>query len=218
MSKTDMQLKEDIEAELLWDPKVNAAQIGVSVDKGAVTLTGAVDSFPIKWAAEDAVKRVAHVRSVAEELTVKILGEHKRTDTEIAQTALEALRWDVWVPKTVKASIRQGHVTLQGEVEWNYQREAAERAVRSLAGVTGISNSIHLKTNASSAQVKERVQAALQRQAMHDASSINVETVGGTVTLSGNASSWHAIEDAAHAAWAATGVTNVIDKVVMTGF
>jgi osmotically-inducible protein OsmY len=215
MTKTDMQLKADIEEELRWDPKVNAAQIGVSVDNGVVSLLGAVDTYAAKWAAEDATKRVSCVRTVAQDLTVKILAEHMRTDQDIAAATQNALTWDVDVPKTVTAKVESACVTLQGQVTWNYQREAAERAIRYLTGVMSVYNEITLKPLTSVAQVKEKVQAALQRQASEDAKSIHVDASGGRVTLTGHASSWQNIEDAAHAAWAAPGVTEVIDNVKM---
>ncbi len=215
MKKTDIQLKQDIENELLWDPKVNAAQIGVSVDKGAVSLSGAVDNYAEKWAAEDATKRVSGVRTVAQDLTVKVLGYHQHTDSEIAEAALSALKWDVWVPESVTAKVEKNRITLEGQVQWNFQRESAERAVRYLTGVTGVSNAITIKSSASASEVKEKVQAALQRQATADGKSIEVGTTGGTVTLSGKASSWHAICDARDAAWAAPGVTKVVDNLAL---
>lgn len=215
MTKTDLQLKQDIETELRWDPKVNAAQVGVSVDKGVVSLLGTVDSYAEKWAAEDATKRVSGVRTVAQDLTVKILGEHKRSDSDIAAAVQNALKWDVFVPKEVTAKVQNGAVTLEGPATWGYQRESAERAVRHLTGVVSVHNSIHIKPEASAAQVKEKVEAALQRQAATDAKSIHVETSGGKVTLTGTASSWQSIEDASHAAWAAPGVTNVVDQLTV---
>ena len=216
MNKTDIQLKQDVEDELRWDPKVNAAQIGVTVDKGAVSLLGAVDTYAEKWAAEDAVKRVSGVRTVAQDLTVKILTDHKRSDSEIAAAVQSALKWDVWVPPTVTATVHNGSVTLAGQVPWNYQRDAAERSVRYLTGVVTVHDLITLTPQASAAQVKEKVQAALLRQAKADAKSIHVDTSGGKVTLTGNASSWQSIEDAANAAWAAPGVTEVVDHVKMS--
>jgi osmotically-inducible protein OsmY len=215
MTKTDMQLKQDIEEELRWDPKVNAAQIGVSVDKGAVSLLGAVDTYAEKWAAEEAAKRVGGVRTIAQDLTVKILGDHERNDQDIAAATQSALKWDVWVPQTVTARVAQGKVTLEGNVTWNYQREAAARAIRYLTGVVAVYNCITLKPEISTAQVKEKVQAALQRQATADAKSIHIDTSGSKVTLTGHASSWQSIEDAANAAWAAPGVTEVVDHVKM---
>ena len=156
------------------------------------------------------------VRAVAQDLTVKVEGDHKRTDAEIAQAVLSALKWDVFVPVTVTAKVQHGAVTLEGQVTWNFQREAAERSIRYLSGITSIHNSVTLKPSVSVSQVKEKVEAALQRQAKADAKSIHVETSGGKVTLTGHASSWQSIEDAASAAWAAPGVTNVIDQVKMS--
>jgi osmotically-inducible protein OsmY len=213
MNKTDLQLKTDIEEELRWDPKVNAAQIGVTVDKGAVSLLGSVDTYAQKWAAEDATKRVSGVRAVAQDLTVKILGEHKRSDSDIAAAVKNALEWDVYIPSTVTATVREGVVTLEGQVSWNYQREAGARAVRYLTGVVSVYNLVTLKPETSPAQVKEKISAALQRQATADAKSIKVDASGGKVTLTGQASSWQSIEDAANAAWAAPGVTDVVDHV-----
>ena len=215
MSKTDSQLKQDIETELKWDPKVNAAQIGVSVDKGAVTLLGTVDSYAQKWAAEDATKRVFGVCTVAQDLTVKILGEHKRTDSDIAAAVQHALKWDVFTPNSVTAKVQNSAVTLEGQVKWNFEREAAERAVRYLTGVVVVYNSITLKPEASASQVKEKIQSALQRQATKDTNSIHIDASGSKVTLTGHASSWQSIEDAAHAAWAAPGVTEVVDQMKM---
>jgi len=215
MSKSDNQLKQDIEEELRWDPKVNAAQIGVTVDKGAVSLLGAVDTYAEKWAAEDATKRVFGVRTVAQDLTVKILADHKRTDSDIASAVQNALQWDVFTPKAVTAKVQNGAVTLEGQVKWNFERDAAEKAVRYLMGVVSVYNSITLKPETSAAQVKEKIQSALQRQATTDTNSIHIETSGGKVTLTGHASSWQSIEDAANAAWAAPGVTLVVDQVKM---
>ena len=216
MTKTDMRLKEDIEEELRWDPKVNAAQIAVSVDKGTVSLLGAVDSYAEKWAAEDATKRVSGVRTIAQDLTVKLVGDHKRSDSEIAQAVQNAIQWDVVVPNAVTAKVQHGAVTLEGQVTWNFQRDAAERSIRHLTGVVSVYNAITLKTDVSVSLVKEKVQAALHRQAKADAKSIHVETAGGKVTLTGHASSWQSIADATSAAWAAPGVTDVVDQVKMS--
>jgi osmotically-inducible protein OsmY len=215
MKKSDDQLKQDIEAELRWDPKVNSAPIGVAVENGAVTLLGAVDTYPQKWAAETATKRVSGVRTVAQDLTVKVLSDHKRSDSEIAGAVQSALKWDVVTPSSVTAEVQNGAVTLAGQVGWNYERDAAERAVRNLTGVVCVYNAITLKPQTSTAQVKERIESALQRQATTDSNSIHIGTSGGKVTLTGHASSWQSIEDAASAAWAAPGVTEVVDHVKM---
>jgi len=213
MTKTDIQLKQDVEAELHWDPKVNAARIGVSVDSGAVSLFGAVDTYEQKWGAEDATKRVRGVRAVAQDLTVKLLTDHERSDSEIAGALQRALEWDVCVPQAVTATVYLGAVTLAGRVAWNYERDAAERAVRHLKGVVTVHNGITLEPLASAAQVNAQVQAALHRQGNLGSDSILVEAVGGEVTLSGFASTWQSIVDAENAAWAAPGVTQVLDQV-----
>lgn len=213
MTKTDIQLKQDIEDELRWDPRVNAARIGVSVESGVVSLLGAVDSYAEKGAAEVAARRVSGVRAIAQDLTVKVLDEHARTDLEIAAAAQRSLEWDIYVPKTVTATVDHGAVTLAGPVTWNYQREAAAHAVRHLPGVVAVHNLVSLRPQASAEAVKEKVLAALERQAKGDTQSIHVEISGGKVTLTGYASSWQNIEDAAAAAWAAPGVTEVIDQV-----
>ena len=215
MSKSDIQLKTDIEEELLWDPKINSAQVGVSVDNGAVSLLGAVDTYAEKWAAEDAVKRVSGVVTIAQDLTVKIQSAHKHIDSEIAVAIQSALRWHVYVPSTVTAEVQDGNVTLGGQVRWNYQRNAAEAAIRYITGVVAVHNLISIKAHTTTAQVKEKVLAALQRQATTDAKSILIESVDGKVILSGHASSWQSIEDARNAAWAAPGVTEVVDEVKM---
>ena len=216
VNKSDNQLKQDIETELRWDPKVNAAEIGVTVNEGVVSLLGTVDTYAEKWAAEDATKRVSGVRTVAQDLSVKILTNHKHNDTEIAAAVQSALKWNVYVPTTVTAGVAAGVVTLQGQVTWNYQRDAAERAVRYLTGVVSIYNAITMKPEVTAAQVKEKVVAALQRQATTDAKSIEVNASGGRVTLTGHASSWQSIADAANAAWAAPGVTEVVDHLKMS--
>jgi osmotically-inducible protein OsmY len=213
MNKTDSQLKEDVEQELLWDPLVNAAQVAVSVDRGAVSLFGAVDTYPAKWAAEEATKRVHGVRTVAHDLTVKIVADHARSDSEIAESVLAALEWDVFVPKNVTATVEAGTVTLDGEVALNYQRQAAERAVRFRKGVVDVVNRITIKPSASATQVKERVEAALTRGGTSDVNSIHVATSGGKVTLTGSASHWQSIEHATNAAWAVPGVTEVVNDV-----
>lgn len=215
-TKTDLQLKRDIEEELRFDPKVNAAQVGVSVDNGVVALLGTVDTWAGKWAAEDATKRVAGVRTVALDLTVKLTGEHARTDADIAAAVQHALRWDVFVPATVTADVQEGRVTLNGNANWHFQRTAAERAVSCLTGVVSVYNAITLEVQASVTKIAENVGVALKRQAAIDAKAIHVAAVGGKVTLSGHATSWQAIADASAAAWASPGVTEVVDHVTLS--
>jgi len=216
VNKTDKELKQDIEEELRWDPKVNSAQIGVTVDAGAVSLSGTVDTYAQKWAAEDATKRVSGVRTIAQDLSVKLLSDHKHTDAEIATAIQSALRWDVMVPNTVTAKVTSGAVTLEGLATWNFERESAERAVRYLTGVVSVVNAIGLKPQVSTTQVKEKIEAALDRQAKSDGKSIKIEAAGGKVTLTGHASSWQSTENAADAAWATPGVTEVVDRMTVS--
>ena len=215
-TKSDLQLKKDIEEELRFDPKVNAAQVGVSVDHGVVTLLGTVDTWASKGAAEDATKRVAGVRVLALDLVVRLTGEHSRTDGDIAAAVESSLRWDVFVPPTVKADVQEGRVTLRGNVDWHFQRTAAERAVRYLTGVIAVYNAITLDVQASVTQIAENLQIALKRQAALDGNAIHVAAVGGKVTLSGNATSWQTIANAVSAAWASPGVTEVVDHVTLS--
>lgn len=214
--KTDIQLKHDIEQELSFDPKINAAHVGVRVDHGAVTLMGTVDTFGEKWAVEDATRKVGCVRTIAQELTVKTISEHERTDSEIAAAVDRALEWHVYVPASVKAIVQKGSVTLEGHAVWHYEREAAEKAVRNLRGVVQVFNAISLKPQVSAAKLTSNVEAALKRQSVKDAKAIQVTTQGSQVTLSGVVSSWQAIEDANEVAWAAPGVTLVIDHLTMS--
>ena len=215
MNKTDIQLKHDVEQELAWDPKVNAAKIGVTVNQGAVSLLGVVDTYAEKRAAEQAAKRVRGVRTIVLDLGVQIKGEHQQSDSEIGAAVERTLEWNVLIPKTIRAEVHHGSVTLKGPAAWHYQRDGAERAVRHLKGVVGVLNDITLVPETSTSQVKEKIEAALHRQAEADAKSIQVQVSGSAVTLTGHASSWQTIEDAAHAAWSAPGVTKVIDQVKM---
>jgi osmotically-inducible protein OsmY len=216
MNNTDTRLKEDVEQELRWDPSLNAARVVVSVDAGNVTLLGTVDTFAEKWAAERATKRVGRCRSVKQELKVKLRSEHEREDLALGKATQNVLDWDVFVPKGVTAKAKDGWISLAGTVTWNFQREAAERAMQHTVGVTGISNGIVLKSHdAVPSQVRAEVEAALLRQASADAASIKVTEAGGKITLTGYASSWQAIEDATAAAWSAAGVNEVVASVDM---
>jgi osmotically-inducible protein OsmY len=212
--KTDAELKSDVCDELAWDPAVNAAHVGVAVDRGVVTLSGHVETFAEKHAIERAVRRVKGVRLVAVELDVRLAPGHRRSDTEIAQAVQAALQWNAVVgPAPIEVKVEAGWVTLGGEVGWHYQRQAAEKAVRSLLGVTGVSNLIALKPRTTVAQVASRIGQALARQAEREARHVKVAVNGSEVTLSGRVHSWAESTAAAGAAWSAPGVTRVVNEL-----
>ena len=207
--KSAEQLKNDVEQELRWDPSVHSEQIGVSVKDGVVELDGHVGSFYEKWAAERDALRVANVKSVASEIKVDLSYMPARTDEDIARTAANQLQWNYLVPDTVKVQVTDGFVTLSGNVEWQYQSDEAERAVRPLLGVKGVLNEIELKPTISANGVRAKIEDALKRDAQIDADSIKVETSGSTVTLRGSVESWSEREEAEDIEYNAPGVTRV---------
>ena len=211
---TDSELRREVERELEWEPSVDGRRIGVSVEGGVVTLTGEVKSYIERWQAERTVERVRGVRGVANELSVRTSGE--RTDTDIAHAAVDALRWNVSVPTdSVKVRVEKGWLTLEGEVPWDYQRRAAERAVRSLFGVKGISNLIRVKPQVAPSNIKERIEETFKREAAYDASRITVEVSGSEVTLRGSLRSLAERHEAEKAAWSAPGVTAVHNMITV---
>jgi len=213
--KTDRELQKDVIDELGWEPSVDAAHIGVEVENGIVTLSGHVDSYPQRWSAERAALRVAGVKGVAVEIAVELPGLHKRNDADLARTARSALEWNVSVPdKDIKLTVKDGWITLSGEVDWAYQRWAAVAAVRDLVGVAGVNDEIVIKTHVQSKDVKVKIESALQRLASREAKAIKVDIDReGSVTLSGRVDSWSERNAARHAAWAAPGVKNVVDRI-----
>jgi osmotically-inducible protein OsmY len=214
--KTDTQLQQDVMAELKWEPSVNAAQIGVEVKDGIVTLAGHVDSYAEKFDAERAAQRVAGVKALAIEMDVTLPGSSKRNDADIARSAENVLEWMTYLPKgSVKLKVEGGWITLSGEVDWEYQRQAALSGVRFLMGVTGISNQIAVKSKVSLSAVKSDIEAALKRRAKSDAQNISVKVQGGDVTLSGTVHSWSERELASDAAWGTPGVRKVVDNITV---
>jgi osmotically-inducible protein OsmY len=214
--KNDEQLKSDVEQELRWEPSVCAEKIGVSVKGGVVELDGHVESFYEKWGAERAAMRVANAKAVASEIKVELPSSASRTDEDIARTALDHLTWNYSVPNTVKVQVTDGAVTLKGTTEWQYQKEEAERAVRSLTGVKWITNEITVTPRVSAVDVKTKIECALKRNAETDAKHITVQTTDGSVKLGGHVRSWAEREEAVHAAWAAPGVTMVEDLITIS--
>lgn len=215
--KTDTQVQHDVLAELKWEPSVNAAHIGVEVNEGVVTLAGHVNSYAEKWDAERAALRVAGVKALAVEMDVKLAFSSKRTDADIAASAENALAWSTYTPKgRVKVMVENGWVTLTGDVDWEYQRKTAHKAVRYLMGVTGVSNNIALKPEVSLSAVKVDIETALKRRASADAKKISVDIDGTEVTLSGTVHSWDERDTARNSAWSTPGVRNVVDKMVIS--
>ena len=213
--KTDMQLQRDVQDELAWEPNIRDAEIGVAAKDGVVTLSGYVATFAEKYLAERAAERVSGVEAIADDLKVKLPTMLQRPDTEIAHAVVNALREHIQVPDDrIKARVESGWVTLDGDVEWQYQKNAAERAVRYLGGVVGVSNRIVLKPRrVSTFEVGNRIKDALRRNAELDADRIVVEAADGRVTLKGWVRSYTERRDAERAAWAAPGVTSVDDKI-----
>jgi osmotically-inducible protein OsmY len=215
--KTDLQLQRDVLDELKFEPSIREAEIGIAAKGGVVTLTGFVDSYAQKFSAERTAERVGGVKAVADEIKVKLPGAHQRSDTDIAHAAVNALRWDVQVPDDrLKATIEDGWIALEGDVEWQYQKWAAEGAVRNLTGVKGVTNLIAVKPKkASSYEVGQKIKDSMRRHAERDADRITIEAKDGRVTLRGSVSSFAERKDAEHAAWQAQGVTSVDDQIAV---
>ncbi len=214
--KTDTQLQKDVMDEIKWEPSTTVAQIGVTAANGVVTLTGTVATYAEKWAVERAAQRVEGVKGLAEEITIKPHGIHVKSDTEIAEAAVNSLKWHVWVPNDIQVTVAHGRITLNGNVNWEYQRTAAYDAVCFMPGVKGVSNDITLKPSVQPAGVKNAIEKALVRNAEIDAGKVNVAADGGAVTLSGSVRSWGEKDQAGAAAWNAPGVKTVRNDIVVS--
>ena len=211
--KTDSQLQKDVMAELAWEPSIHATQIGVEVKDGVVTLDGTVATYTEKWNAELAAQRVAGVKALAIELKVKLIESGVRTDTDIATSARNVLQWTSAVQSdAVKITVEKGWITLTGQVDWKFQKEAAADAVRFLSGVVGVSDQITIAPSLKAAVVKADIEAAIKRAATEDGKRISVGVSGGDVTLSGSIHSWAERDLATQSAWNSPGVSKVIDN------
>lgn len=215
MSK-DRHLQESVLAELDWEPSVSAAHIGVTAADGVVTLSGHVATFAEKRAAETATRRVRGVKAVAEELEVRLSSNGKHEDEEIAAAAVHRLAWDVSVPRdAIKIQVEKGWLTLTGEVDWHYQKESAEQDLRRLPGVIGISNQIEIKRKVDVSNISDDIVHALHRSWFFDPKTVTVTAREGTVVLAGTVKSPHERQVAAATAWAAPGVTDVSNELVV---
>jgi osmotically-inducible protein OsmY len=212
-----LELQKKVLEAMDWEPSLDATRIGIAASGGVVTLTGQVPSYADRLAAERVVKRIVGVKGLANDLDVRLPGDARRTDTDLATAAVKALEWDVQVPhQLVKPRVADGWITLEGQVEWQFQREAAERAVRHLLGVRGVSNQIILTAKVTPTDLKNRIEAALKRNAELEARKIKVETKGGTVVLDGFVHSWAERDEAERAVWSAPGVMAVEDHLAVT--
>ncbi len=214
--KTDLELQKDVQDELKWEPKLYGTEIGVTAKSGIITLTGIVDSYSKKVAAEKATERIAGVKIVAQEIEVRLSTAGKRTDTEIAKAILDAFKWNESIPDDrIKVKVENSWVYLEGEVEWQFQKDIIKNAVEFLQGVKGVSNYISIKPKLNSKIIKENTRKALYRNAAIEAENIVLETIENKVILKGRVHSWYEKNEIEKAAWSAPGVVNVEDDLIV---
>lgn len=214
--KTDQQLQQDVMGELKWDPLLTASEIGVSVKNGVVTLSGYVNSYSKKLAAENAAKRVKGVRAVAEDIEIRLGTDGRRNDTEIAEAALNVLKWNTNVPdERIKLKVENGWVNMEGDVDWQFQKSTAENAISNISGVRGIRNLITITPKVNISGVENRIKNALQRSAAIEANDIAVRAEGNKVILKGKVRSWAERREVERAVWSTPGVAEVEDDLLI---
>jgi len=216
-TRMDTQIQADVLAELKYEPRVQPNEIGVAVKDGIVTLTGRVDSYLKKWEAEEAAHRVRGVKAVANEIEVRLPTSSERTDADLAAAAVRALEWDALINiDKLDVTVSKGWVTLKGSVDWQFQKHDAERVVRRLTGVTGVSNLLTVKPRVNPSDLKQRIEKALMRSAETDAQNITVDVDGNKVILKGTVRSWAERQEAERAAFAAPGVLSVDNRITIS--